>query len=248
MRSFTQDRRILTALDIIEQQLGYSIHTLPLSVSEFRRMSCGVQPRDGKWTFRYYPMEAYTSEVLCHELMHITLAIEGWPRFLIIDDPQKYEDTAYMEGMTTVLFQHIKVWNKGILLGFSEATFWNKDIDQNMIPKIIHRLLLRGARPGLRESCQALSLAQALLSPANRASKKRLKQAAGMHLPQALERANAILRVCAEYEKVFPQSLEIALKKVYDILGMPEDTHQLEFPSTAYPDFFVQIQQQLSLV
>jgi hypothetical protein len=169
--------------------------------------------------------------------MHITLAIEGWPKFLILNNRRKDEPTAFMEEVIANLFPHIEVWERGSQPGFSEADMWNEDIELNLIPKVTKLWPAHTLYPALPEPCQALCLAQALLSPASRASRRRLRQAAGVHLPQVLERADAILRSCTEYGRPFPLSLEFALKEVLNTAKLPEDSLLLEFPATASPEF-----------
>lgn len=246
MRQFTQDQKIQALIDIVEKQLGYPIRALQLTEAEFRRLRCGIQRHSEKLTFRYYPGAIYSSEELCHELMHITLYIEGWPFMLVERDLQKTHGAQFMEEIIANLFQHIEVWQRGITLGYSEYEMWDKDIEQRLIPLVINKSLAHTVSgPALRESCQALCLAQALLSPASRASRNRLKQVARKNLPGALEQAETIRRVCGEYGQSFPKSLEAALQKVLSIARMPQETLLCEFPSTASPDFFVHLQQEI---
>jgi hypothetical protein len=237
-------KKFLTFIDIVEKQLGYQIQISPLSKEEFDMMPCGVQLRDKKWTFLYFPGESYTSSLLCHELMHIVLEIEGWPTFSLHIDTQKFSDTKYISGVLSNLFPHAEIWKRGIQLGFSESNTWNEDIDKNIVPKVNKKLLAaKSARPELQIQYQATCLAYALLSPASRPVKRRLKKCACLNLPQAFEQANAICRLHSEYEKSFPQSLEIALKRVLEIVKMPAETLLLEFPSTASPELFSHMQQ-----
>jgi hypothetical protein len=110
MRRFTQDEKILAFIDIVEKQLGYQIPISTLTEYQFKRMPCGVQRRDGKWIFCYYPGESYTSSLLCHELLHIVLVIEGWPYILVHNYAHGSHDTTYITDIISSLFLHAEIW------------------------------------------------------------------------------------------------------------------------------------------
>jgi hypothetical protein len=78
LRDFIQDTRLLAALDLIEGYLG-----MPVAVKASTEVEiAGVQhklPSTG-YIFWYNPNADYVHKgVIFHELMHISLHIEGWP-------------------------------------------------------------------------------------------------------------------------------------------------------------------------
>jgi len=243
MRSFTQNPKILAIIDLVERQLGYPIQLSLLSAAEFRMMTGGVQRRSGMWTFLHYPGHTYTDATLCHELMHISLHIEGWPILQTLVELQKYEDMDFILLLAGTLFEHLEVWRRGILLGLPETSLWDAEIE-TLIQKMTHGVFGRSATPALQELHQALCLTQALLSPASRASRRRLSQSARKNLPRALERADCFCHIYNKHRQGYPHSAEIASQ---EILGaakaeIPPGALRFEFPATSSPDLFAQIQ------
>lgn len=79
MENFIHHKKIAYLLNEIDSYLGYHIQAIPMHPLESAYRQCGVQLVDGKWTFQYVPGDIPSQDIICHELMHIVLSIQGWP-------------------------------------------------------------------------------------------------------------------------------------------------------------------------
>lgn len=139
IKRLTNNPAILELTDIVETKLGKKIH---LGIQDCRgreRAICPVRwdrKADG-FRLLYIPESPPPDVIICHELVHIILSIEGFPCMLM---PRHWDNIApWYADMVSYAFNttlHLEVWPLGEPLGFSESEQFNDDIKNKLIPDI----------------------------------------------------------------------------------------------------------------
>lgn len=225
MRALIYNSILRLMLEEIEDNLNRPVRVMPLSDREARYVSCGVQHlRDG-WIFKVRPGERPSDEVLCHELIHICLNIEGWPEFYIHPEWAAEPVREYMGLLAGNLFQHIEIWRRCEELGLPQTQKWNDEIYDMIIPQVANGYLAEGVDPALRGRVQALCLAQAFLSPASSMAKNALRiECLLAGLVQPKESAESMAAVLKTFAPTFPRGCKAVLPTVLSLAGMPANS------------------------
>lgn len=243
MRRLIEDAKLLRVLKVIEDELGAIEKELERKGAEksmpqeMAALFTGdISLHEGQWVFL---REDYSDERLFHELMHVSLWIEGWPSYRItkqnLERQEKWRELEERAELAAKILQHPPIWKRGKQYGYSEEVKWNKQIVVDVETKVWERFptgeyLIAG---------QALYLAHAMLSPAAEETKSFLAHQAQAHLPKAHEVTKGVFRVLEQLDKFLPGSFHVALMKVCEATGMPIDIH-LRDPLDRSPrhDFF----------
>lgn len=243
MRDFTTNSRLLTLLQTIEDTLGQGIHaTLIPEKHNLVAEGYSVNISGEIPTFLYTPGKKVPEDILCHELMHLVLYIEGFPGFgiptFIEEDQVEYQ----VLSMVYHISLHLKVWELTEKFGFSESSRYDSNIMAELIPRVEARVLLTGDWPELVRAGVATYLANGLLCPCAEATKARLREAAKKSYPQFVELTDAI---CQVYEKSLPLSPKSCCEGVLAtlrLIGAPIGYLRPEFLSHPHPGFLASVE------
>jgi hypothetical protein len=252
MRDFVKkcnDKRLLDFLEAIEGHVGYSI---PAKATDYA-VRCAVQyTREKKWVFLYKPNIEYLDEDIFHELMHICLAIEGWP--LLMEGGYCYDSARNTVLSFWNLAQHMRIWERGKCCGFPEEEFWNDQITNEAIPLYespdrvqLAYSRLAGHEEGWLLRHQVIQLAGALLSPARIGHKNHLRKLLIDSLPKPVfEQAASVYEVYAGLWQSFPRGLEAALEEVLKIIEAQLQHLQIDTVDNVDSNFYARIETLLS--
>lgn len=240
LRDFIQNSRLLTALDLIEAHLGVSV----VAKASTEVSIAGIQ-HDHLPIFLYNQnSEDYTHEgALFHELMHLSLHIEGWP---ILDYGEGFyelkakfpKNAEWITDTLWDIFSHTEIYRREKLCGFS--SFQEREVDNyiNTLMPDLPKLCL-----GWRQHVELLNVIPALLAPASLDMHTRLSEGLEAHLPPtAYRQVEIICRGILERQQFFPQSIPAVFEEVAFKLKLPQKlVAPYHLPKTA-PGFFGEIQ------
>jgi hypothetical protein len=242
MRKYATDPKILAILNIIEQKLDYEIRSDPLSLVQKRMVNFGVQFKNGKWIFLVPEDRHISQSTLCHELMHICMAIEGFPgtRLSLDIKPASPEHAIYFILFNTIL--HIFVFERVSLLGFdNDIAEHTQEVKDVFLPQLRQCLLFQGVREPLRTNLTAVTLAQILTQPLPSMIHQDVIQTAQQEAPNALKRTLQIQEVMCKDRRPYAKWYIEALEKTLSIVAMPIDTLRHEPLHIADSRFFCQM-------
>ncbi len=243
MRNFITNSRLLTLLQTIEDTLGHEIYATPIPekhnlVAEGYSVNIsGEIP-----TLLYTPGKKIPEDILCHELMHLVLYIEGFPGFGIPTFIEENHADYQILSMVYHISLHLKVWELTEKFGFSERERYDSNISAELIPAVEARSLFAGIWPEMVRAGVAIYLANGLLCPCAEATKARLREAAKKSYPQFVELTDTI---CQVYEKSLPLSPRSCCEGVLAVLrliGAPIGHLRPEFFSHPHLDFLANVE------
>jgi hypothetical protein len=237
IRGFIKDNLLHKILDEIEIWMG-----LPVQFKCFpEEMSASTKAAvtyDGGHLTLYVPQKSKPSQItICHELVHMCLYVEGWPRFAWwIDD--KNEEWLYTFATIIVdLVQHVVVWPLVSQLGYSDDRAFTLDIKDYFIPHIQSRLFFIQYNRQKRCKTLAILLAHALLSPADKKIKADLRKLVTEEMPEALEFADDIIQDFESAKPFTPQSCVNALFQVFEKIETDKELLCITYPDRIFPEF-----------
>ena len=221
MRNFINDHRLLSVLDLIESHLEQ-----PISVEANDNVEiAGVQYLDGRdgFLFLHNPNIGHVNnDVVFHELMHISLHIEGWPTSVPsggMHDLESMYGNIVADKIISIIWNlcpHTEIWLRERACGFShfQEEYWNEDIRKMTIPylPVLGKAWCQYLESAQNEvvPIQALGLVQSWLAPASHDLHEQLQKAAEAHLPQqALSQVHSICQEFVEHKQSFPQSIPL---------------------------------------
>jgi hypothetical protein len=235
MRDLITDFKLLKIADYIEHLLGYQIEAEIMPDDHRFLASASMQLQNEKFNFWYIEEEPPIQPMVCHELMHIILFLEGFPTFILTDPywyPSEYRTQTIC--MISNLVLHIKVWELTSRLGFNEHEHYILD---DLLAEVKAATLFQKARnPQIILPAQGAFLAQGLLCPAADETKKKIREAAKQTMPRALELADAICGVFSEYTPLVPKTCADALYKILDLITCPREILRPVFHCNDYKD------------
>jgi len=137
MRRFVTDKRLHLVLNAIEQWQGSPVLLETLSPELRKARECSVCFQGNLFCFSAFPGETYSQTIICHELMHLCLLIDGWPNFRwkipLADLP---EDSWQYNTLSTLknLVHHVEIWRLTSATGYSEQEDRSREIEHRLIP------------------------------------------------------------------------------------------------------------------
>lgn len=218
MRDFVMAPSLLLLLKSIEEALGYEIFASPMSEQHnLVAEGCSINILNDIPTFLYTLGLKIPEDILCHELMHIVLYIEGFPGFGIINFLTEEHADYQILSMVYHISLHLKVWELTEKFGFSESARYDSNISTELIPAVEAKNLFIGCYPEIVRAGVATYLANGFLCPCAKETKGRLREAATKSYPQFVALADAI---CLTYEKSLPLSPKSCCEAVLTVLGL----------------------------
>lgn len=235
IKTLTNNPAIFELSDIIETKMGKKI-LIGIMPPERREITvCSViwdRSVDG-FRLLYIPENLPSDVILCHELVHLILCIEGFPGLVMPAswrclDPW-YSDMVSYAFNTTL---HLEVWPLGERLGFSESERFDDDIKNKLLPQI-ERGELFNYLPDDKRTVQAFyHLLAALLSPAPEATKKQLQGVSAQAMPMVFAHAQECCKAC---HSILPLRVETFFD-ISEMILAPLNVHQ---QGGILPDFRV---------
>lgn len=231
MRDLINNDKLHQILDIIEENLQYEIKSEPMHSDAEITTNGGIyrRPSDNHWTLLVHSKVNMNQSMICHELMHVALWLDGYPIFTFnrkYQRPDHLDPYMVLANMLRNLVAHIKVWELTTLLGFDEGEFYSNEISTKFIPDVENNVFFDPVpvSPELNLFGGGAFLAQGLLCPAREPVKQLLRHAAHKSSPAVLILADIIAEVVRDkYAPICAQSFAPALSDALHIVGLPPD-------------------------
>jgi hypothetical protein len=235
MREFICNQKLLKILDEIEKELGHKIIAESMPVGHRHRAKCSIDTQGDKSIF-YYIEDDPRQEILCHELMHIVLYFEGYPKFPLANPLLDSDDFCMtVIRLLSMLVLHIEVWKLTDSLGFNEQMCYDNSELLDQIEKPINLQKYPGNPVVI--AGYAAYIASDLLCPASMEIKNRLRTIAKQTMPEALDIADSFCRIFETYAPISPESCVSALQDIFDMIRCPKKYLQTVFYDHICSDF-----------
>lgn len=235
-RDLIADNRLLKLLDAVEGYFGYIIKTDQISIEHKKNAVMSMHlSEDGKFLLLYDRNEEINQAVLCHELMHMVLWIEGWPAWCV--DESWMFLPVQKEVMTTLknLVLHLEVWPLVAQYGFDEIGAYNTEVlvdslrDNTQPPQWMH--------PDMALAVSAVNLAQGLLQPEKQDIKDEIRDLAAKNIPQSLAVADSIVTSLQSHFPLSPQGCLEAFQSILEIIQAPRNILWPQYIASPCPGF-----------
>lgn len=226
IKTLSDHPAIIELAAIIETKLGKKIPIGIMPSERRERAACSVvwdRSMDG-FRLLYIPDNLPSDVLLCHELVHIILSIEGFPD-LSMPAAWRQLDPWYPD-MVSYAFNtalHLEVWSLGALLGFSESERFDDAIKRNMIPQIERGELFNYLSEDKRTVQTFYHLLAALLSPAPEATKKKLQQVSEQAMPIISAHVQGLCKICCDMLPLSIENFFDISEKFFAPLNIPQN-------------------------
>lgn len=223
VRDLISSPRLHKILDVIEQRLRTKI-SLEIIDDIQRRMqvACGVIWQENRPCFLYKPENPPHDDVICHELVHIILAIEGFPG-LSMPTTRRNDWLYYIGTYVTNIVYHLEVYPLCEQLRFSETEQFDIDIRKHIIPAIeradLNGHLLFSDKRTLETLCEMLAY---LMGPASENAKEQLLAAFEISYPRLLAPVQALCDMCRKNIPLSPEKTLTLIKDLLSFMQFPD--------------------------
>lgn len=233
MREFAllcNDKRLEALLSLVEERLPDKIGATP---GEVKPVSLKRDEQSGCYTFFYHKQSfsdmiendiEQLKTIIFHELMHICLRMDRWPKYLI----NAYNSEYYLKDAADILInmlEHTEIWRREKIYGFLGPTIrtWKIRIEQELPDILRCEAWTKGWNDPWRAPYQVLFLAQIWLSPTTKSTKARLYRILRKHLTQqTYQQVKTIAQTIRDKQSLFPQDRLETLYAVRKIAKLPE--------------------------
>jgi hypothetical protein len=237
MRQLITDPRLFKMLDEIESWLGRTIPKKPMPLAHRANALCTTYfSPDEIFSFYYIPEESLSQTILCHELAHVVLMIEGGPMYRVTRFYPMIACFDYALNILLNLIPHIGVWKLVKTIGFDETANSRREYEE-LIEYVQSGNFLIEAHPDVLLQCRAIYLAHLLSAPCESEMRKSLRSAASRTMPTALESADSIRQALERLEPASQPSFAVVLQDILDMLGFPTGILQPSYLSKVDPCF-----------
>ena len=235
-----QDDSLSSTITRIEERLGKILakHSDKVEICEVQRN------HKSEWIFWYRQDREYSCGDIFHELMHLSMWIEGWP--IVRADAYATENGKTVATSLINLTHHVEIWEREKRCGFSQEMRWNGIIENEILPTKDKYRVWNEERDGVDVERTAqnwlIQLSGALLSPASASLGNHLRDSLQETLPwKAFLQVNAIHQLYSEHAQGFPKALSVVLLRVERILKLRSGFLATETFSRADSAFFAPI-------
>ena len=156
--------------------------------------------------------------IVCHELLHASLLLNGWPLFRSRVDYSGDNELEDAIGTLIDLAQHVVIWPAMEILGYNEEDNWTYDV-AFLISIVASGAFFQKYPRDDDLPIRAISLAEALLSPAKAEVKTRLRAIASEFLPQDAQLAATIESLFERARPFSPKSCLNAFYQSFETAG-----------------------------
>jgi hypothetical protein len=210
VRDLISSPRLHKILDAVELKLGAKIGLETMN-PERRRLithtSCAIfeDRRENGFTLAYIPEKTPSDVMLCHEIAHVVLCVEGFPNLRIPEMLIKYPSLFEMAHYIFNTLLHLEIWALGEQLGFSEAEQYDLDIRQKLIPNIESGYF---NRLSINERCLRVFylLLASFLSPAPDCTKNLLQAVSDKNFPDIAAQVHVSCELCRSTLPLKPEA------------------------------------------
>jgi hypothetical protein len=233
------DQKLIVLLNNLEEYFGYEIKKRIMPPDHQALARCSISFIEEKWVLLYIPNTKVTQSMLCHELMHLVLFIEGFPVFCIVGIWEYTDTRNQILHMLCNLILHINVWNLTKHYGFDESYDYEGDIISLLIPQIKNGTLslFRDTNIEVVFVGRACYIAQALLCPINSDLKNQIAVFSELYMKNEYQMAIAICKVFDRYNSLSPNDCIAILNEIFNIINVPHEIVKIIFPEKTIPDF-----------
>lgn len=239
MENFIHHKKIAYLLNEIDSYLGYHIQAIPMHPLESAYRQCGVQLVDGKWTFQYVPGDIPSQDIICHELMHIVLSIQGWP--VIAARTGLPSPVHTVLGLLAPIGEHTCIYGMVSALGYNPIPNDAGSTPKDLIHSMIGQQLVAAFAPVQRPYAGAIFLCEALLSPHSEEDFDNIILSAQKWMPESYLMA---IRMASIYKNNFPITPDnhiSTLREAMGVVALPEDIVAPIYPQKIGQNFFDKI-------
>lgn len=219
MKHLLTDIKLVNLVNEIEKLLG------PIGLDEMEDIHketalCSVTSNlDGGWILLIDSNRELPQSLICHELAHLILVIEGWPGFTVSDSIPKRTNEYEVLSMLSNLILHIDVWDIVKKMGFDENVNYLSG-QQGLLSKIKDATLFSHARSTLVDSFRAAYIAQSLLGTGTNEYKEQIAFFADRTMPNALKLAKEVVKTVKDSQPLTAESCPDVLLKIFNIINI----------------------------
>jgi len=231
LEKLTSSTEILSLARAIEERYGGNstgIDILPIETRGVAACRAEWSAEEERWYIMYTPESPPHDHVLCHELMHIILFIEGFPGACFsqwLTQRPWHKDMAYRAFN---LCHHLEVWPLCESFGFSQEEYYSGVIATEVAPAVGSRNFFERLGPRQGDIQRFYHCCESLLSPASNDSKNALWAAIKKGYPQLLEPVQEYCAACCERLPLTPESFMSAANMLFGPLNLPPGSVTLE--------------------
>lgn len=234
-RDLIADNRLLKLLDAVEGYLGYIIKTDQISIEHKKNAVMSMHlSEDGKFLLLYDRNEEINQAVLCHELMHMVLWIEGWPVLCVDESWMHLPVQKEIMDKISNLVLHLEVWPLVEKYGFDETGLYNSDVLVESLKKDVPPQWME---PGMALAVSGVSIAQGLLQPEPQGVKDEIRQIAAQRIPRSLAVADSIVDVLQAHRPLSQYGCLVAFEAVLETIQAPKGIQRPIYINTPCPGF-----------
>ena len=180
----------------------------------------------------YNPDALPSDAIICHELMHAIMVIEGFPELIPASSFMPFWlNSLIFYAFNTVL--HVDVWSMEERFGYSEADNFNQDIINDLIPALEQGTAFQHFPEGSRIFIIFCHLCAGLLSPADEDIKQRLWPIAKGVLGDRFITFQYCYDKMSSAPQLSPQSVVSLIEDLFSAIQVSQAAYRLEFP---FPD------------
>jgi hypothetical protein len=246
MKTYIQDKTLLFVLASIEKQLGYEVSSALLPEQQRDLMGGAVDMSHGQWRFLYNPTDYPSQLVMCHELMHIVLWIEGWPAWKVFPFAIRDRIDGLLYDFIINMPQHIAISRMVVDLGYTEREKAERDMD-----KLAQKMKEKSVVPQYHQApwlkIQAIGVAELLLVLSDPLAKKHFRISLQQSRPLMLSLVDTICEAVLKRQPLDSQSYECLVYDILELLQMQKETLRPSRFDNACPDFFARICRHVAL-
>jgi hypothetical protein len=242
MRTFVKDAFLLRMLEEIETTHGKPVRVEHFPLSEkLRHFGMGHYPKDDYFCFSYFPHKPPTQINVCHELLHICLALAGWPFFNVSEGLYEFHLEKAAVLLLKDLTHHVVLWPMLTELGYSEEPVETAYAKRKAIPAVKSGVLIPGCHPDVHVQIQAAFLANMLLCPIEEGCRRYIQNTALRTMPKESGLAAKIVQAFEQARPFSPQSCLGALYQSLKLTGWPQECLEEYRLSRTYQDFLERV-------
>jgi hypothetical protein len=240
MRRFIKDPKLAVILERLEIWWNKRIVAVPMPAVSRTMLIAALQWVNNAWQFQYRPDTPPTQETICHELMHLVLATEGWPIWIRPDGIPTGSPEHRIFNAAMNISQHAKVYKMVSDLRYSERAAHDPDI-RSMVDLLLEGRYFHDLPPKQQTDLTTLYSVESLISHASRPRKRELRRILEKMNPKALERASAIVLYLETHQQHGAQENASVLQNILDIIQWQRGNPQPVFPDISDPGLFARM-------
>ncbi len=211
-------------LDEIEAGLGYGLPLRLFAPGHGRGSYAASGIFEGTYQVFVHPRTRLTDALVCHELLHIKLFLEGWPQYGF--DPPEHSleaEKILLAEYVGSMLEHLEIRPRMVALGIDPR----EEVVPGFAPTVWQRLHSRTLGRNFSEplvfGAASLFLAELMLFPDMEPDSAAAFEHAREHCANLYRTAGKVAALCRATGRVTPENFDPLQRGVFTLLGLHRD-------------------------